>query len=183
MIVVGRRHAPHALGLSITEWQPIVGTLPPLSEAEWQVAFAKYQATPEYQLVNHGMTLPEFKGIFWWEYFHRLLGRLIGVVFLVPFAVVRWRRAIPPGYGWQLAGIFVLGGLQGAMGWYMVKSGLVDDPARVAVPADGASPARVRDPRRDAVGGAVAARSGAHARHRCALARRAPLLASWCWAS
>jgi heme a synthase len=78
--------------------------------------------------VNKGMGLDEFKGIFWWEYFHRLLGRLIGVAFLVPFLWFLARRAIPPGYGWKLAGIFALGGLQGALGWYMVKSGLVDDP-------------------------------------------------------
>ena len=128
MIVVGGVTRLTHSGLSITEWQPIVGTLPPLSEADWQAAFSKYQATPEYKLVNHGMSLPEFKGIFWWEYFHRLLGRLIGVVFFAPLAWFALRRAIPDGYGWKLAGIFVLGGLQGAMGWYMVKSGLVDDP-------------------------------------------------------
>jgi len=124
----GRGHAAHALGLSITEWQPIVGTLPPLSESDWQVAFEKYKATPEYRDVNRGMTLEAFKGIFWWEYVHRLLGRLIGVAFLVPFLWFALRRRIPAGYGWKLAGLFVLGGLQGAMGWYMVKSGLVDDP-------------------------------------------------------
>lgn len=128
MIVVGGMTRLTHSGLSITEWQPIVGTLPPLSEADWQAAFAKYQATPEYKLVNHGMGLAEFKGIFWWEYFHRLLGRLIGVVFFVPLVWFALRRAIPAGYGLKLAGIFVLGGLQGAMGWYMVKSGLVDDP-------------------------------------------------------
>jgi cytochrome c oxidase assembly protein subunit 15 len=114
--------------LSITEWQPIVGTLPPLNDAQWQEAFAKYQLTPEYRQVNQGMALAEFKGIFWWEYFHRLLGRAIGVVFLLPLVWFGMRRRIPSGYGWKLAGIFVLGGLQGAMGWYMVQSGLVDDP-------------------------------------------------------
>lgn len=128
MIVVGGMTRLTHSGLSITEWQPIVGTLPPLSESDWAVAFSKYQATPEYKLVNHGMSLAEFKGIFWWEYFHRLLGRLIGVVFFVPLAWFALRRAIPAGYGGKLVGIFVLGGLQGAMGWYMVKSGLVDDP-------------------------------------------------------
>jgi len=128
MIVVGGVTRLTHSGLSITEWQPIVGTLPPLSEADWQVAFAKYQATPEYKLVNHGMSLEEFKGIFWWEYAHRLLGRTIGAVFLVPFLWFALSRAIPKGYGGRLASIFVLGGLQGAMGWYMVKSGLVDDP-------------------------------------------------------
>ncbi len=128
MIVVGGVTRLTHSGLSITEWQPIVGTIPPLSDADWQTAFGKYKATPEYKLVNHAMTLDEFKGIFWWEYFHRLLGRLIGVVFFVPLAWFALRRAIPEGYGWKLVGIFVLGGLQGAMGWYMVRSGLVDDP-------------------------------------------------------
>ena len=128
MIVVGGVTRLTHSGLSITEWQPIVGTLPPLSAQDWEAAFAKYQATPEYRQVNKGMALDEFKGIFWWEYFHRLLGRLIGVAFLVPFLWFLARRAIPEGYGWTLAGIFALGGLQGALGWYMVKSGLVDDP-------------------------------------------------------
>ena len=128
MVVVGGVTRLTHSGLSITEWQPIVGTLPPLSMADWEVAFAKYRETPEYRQVNHAMTLAEFKGIFWWEYFHRLLGRLIGVAFLVPFLWFAVRRRIPEGYGTALAGIFVLGGLQGALGWYMVKSGLVDDP-------------------------------------------------------
>jgi cytochrome c oxidase assembly protein subunit 15 len=128
MIVVGGVTRLTHSGLSITEWQPIVGTLPPLSEADWQAAFAKYQATPEYQLVNHGMSVEEFKGIFWWEYAHRLLGRLIGGAFLVPLVWFALRGAIPRGYGGKLLAIFVLGGLQGALGWYMVKSGLVDDP-------------------------------------------------------
>ncbi len=128
MIVVGGVTRLTHSGLSITEWQPIVGTLPPLSESDWKVAFEKYQATPEYKLVNQGMSLAEFKGIFWWEYAHRLLGRVIGVAFLVPFLWFVARGAIPKGYGSRLAAIFVLGGLQGAMGWYMVKSGLVDDP-------------------------------------------------------
>src|SRR5437763_8205332 len=120
VVVGGVTRLTHS-GLSITEWQPIVGTVPPLSAADWDAAFAKYQATPEYRLVNHGMDLAEFKGIFWWEYAHRLLGRLIGVVFLVPLVWFALRRAIPPGYGPALAAIFVLGNLQGALGWYMVK--------------------------------------------------------------
>ncbi len=127
IVVGGITRLSHA-GLSITEWQPIVGTLPPLSAADWEDAFAKYRATPEYQQVNRGMTLDAFKRIFWWEYVHRLLGRLVGVAFVVPLAVFAWRRRIPEGLGWKLAGVFVLGGLQGALGWYMVKSGLVDDP-------------------------------------------------------
>ncbi len=128
MVVVGGVTRLTHSGLSITEWQPIVGTVPPLSASDWQVAFDKYRATPEYQQVNKGMSLDEFKGIFWWEYIHRLMGRLIGVAFLLPFLWFLARRQIPAGYGVKLAGIFVLGGLQGAMGWYMVKSGLVDDP-------------------------------------------------------
>ena len=128
MVVVGGVTRLTHSGLSIVEWQPIVGTLPPLSDAQWEATFEKYRQTPEYRLVNAGMSLAEFKGIFWWEYYHRLLGRLIGVAFLVPFLWFLLRRRIPPCYGPKLAGIFVLGGLQGAMGWYMVKSGLVDDP-------------------------------------------------------
>jgi heme a synthase len=128
MIVVGGVTRLTHSGLSIVEWQPIVGTIPPLSDADWQAAFAKYQQTPEYRQVNHAMTVAEFKPIFWLEYSHRLLGRAIGAVFLLPLLVFAARRRIPPGLGWKLAIIFVLGGLQGAMGWYMVKSGLVDDP-------------------------------------------------------
>jgi cytochrome c oxidase assembly protein subunit 15 len=128
MIIVGGVTRLTHSGLSITEWQPIVGTLPPLSVADWNAAFAKYQATPEYAQVNHGMTLDAFKGIFWWEYFHRLLGRAIGVVFFAPLLWFALRRQIPPGYAPRLIVIFALGGLQGALGWYMVQSGLVDDP-------------------------------------------------------
>jgi cytochrome c oxidase assembly protein subunit 15 len=128
MVVVGGVTRLTHSGLSIVEWQPLVGTLPPLDDAQWQETFDKYKLTPEYREVNRGMSLVEFKGIFWWEYYHRLLGRLIGVAFLLPYLWFLARRRIPPGYAGRLAGIFVLGGLQGAMGWYMVKSGLVDDP-------------------------------------------------------
>jgi len=128
MIVVGGVTRLTHSGLSIVEWQPIVGTIPPLSEADWQGVFAKYQQTPEFRMVNHAMTLAEFKGIYWWEYAHRLLGRAIGAVFLLPLLVFALRRRIPRPLSWKLAVIFVLGGLQGALGWYMVKSGLVDDP-------------------------------------------------------
>lgn len=128
MIAVGGATRLTRSGLSITEWQPIVGTLPPLSLEDWQVAFAKYRLTPEYKQVNHAMSLDEFKGIFWWEYAHRLLGRAIGVVFLLPLLWFAWRKAIDGPLARRLGGIFVLGGLQGAMGWYMVQSGLVDDP-------------------------------------------------------
>ena len=128
MVVVGGVTRLTRSGLSIVEWQPIVGTLPPLNEAQWVETFAKYQLTPEYRKVNQGMSLDAFKGIFWWEYFHRLLGRMIGVVFLLPLLWFWWRGRIDRPLALKLAGIFVLGGLQGAMGWYMVKSGLVDDP-------------------------------------------------------
>jgi cytochrome c oxidase assembly protein subunit 15 len=127
VVVGGVTRLTHS-GLSITEWQPIVGTLPPLSAADWDRAFSKYQLTPEFQQVNKGMTLPEFQRIFWWEYFHRLLGRLVGLVFLVPFLWFLARQKIPPGYGARLAVIFALGAAQGALGWYMVQSGLVNDP-------------------------------------------------------
>ena len=128
MVVVGGVTRLTHSGLSMVEWKPLVGTLPPLSPADWEEVFLKYQATPEYLHLNKGMALDEFKEIFWWEYFHRLLGRAIGLVFLLPLAFYLVRRKIDGALALKLAGIFVLGGLQGAMGWYMVKSGLVDDP-------------------------------------------------------
>jgi cytochrome c oxidase assembly protein subunit 15 len=128
MVVVGGVTRLTHSGLSIVEWQPIVGALPPLTDAQWAETFAKYQQTPEFRLRNHDMTVEGFKGIFWWEYFHRLLGRLIGLAFFVPFVGFWLRGRLDRPLAWRLAGIFVLGGLQGAMGWYMVKSGLVDDP-------------------------------------------------------
>lgn len=127
LVVGGVTRLTHS-GLSIVEWQPIVGTLPPLNPAEWEATFAKYKQTPEFQKVNHQMSLDEFKGIFYWEYWHRVLGRGIGLVFFLPYLVFLLRRKIEGPLTWKLAGIFVLGGMQGAMGWYMVKSGLVDDP-------------------------------------------------------
>ena len=131
MVVVGGITRLTHSGLSIVEWQPIVGTLPPLDAQQWEETFAKYRQTPEFRLRNHDMTLDGFKAIFWWEYGHRLLGRLVGVVFLLPFLWFLARRRIHGALAWRLAAIFALGGLQGALGWYMVKSGLVDDP-RVA---------------------------------------------------
>ncbi|MDQ6916765.1 MAG: COX15/CtaA family protein [Pseudomonadota bacterium] len=129
VVVGGVTRLTHS-GLSITEWQPIVGTLPPLSDGQWSEAFAKYQRTPEYRQVNRGMSVDAFKSIFWWEYFHRLLGRMVGVAFIVPLLwfVVRGKLPSTPGLAPKLFGIFVLGALQGALGWYMVQSGLVDDP-------------------------------------------------------
>ena len=127
LIVGGVTRLTHS-GLSIVEWQPIVGIIPPLNAQEWEETFDKYKKTPEYQQVNHQMSVGEFKGIFFWEYFHRVLGRLVGVVFFVPFVYFWLRRKLDAALVPKLLGIFALGGLQGAMGWYMVKSGLVDDP-------------------------------------------------------
>jgi cytochrome c oxidase assembly protein subunit 15 len=130
LIVVGGVTRLTHSGLSITEWQPIVGTLPPLSESQWNEVFAKYQTTPEYRQVNRGMSIDAFKGIFWVEYVHRLLGRLVGFAFIVPLLwfVARGKLPPAPGLAAKLFGIFLLGALQGALGWYMVQSGLVDDP-------------------------------------------------------
>ena len=115
-------------GLSITEWDPVTGAVPPLSEADWAKAFDLYKQTPEYQKVNGpaGMGLEQFKSIYWWEFVHRLLGRVIGIVFALPLLWFAARREIPRGYGWKLIALFVLGGLQGALGWYMVMSGLAE---------------------------------------------------------
>ena len=127
LIVGGVTRLTHS-GLSIVEWAPIVGTIPPLNQGEWDATFDKYKLTPEYQQVNQQMSLDEFKGIFYWEYWHRILGRLIGAVFFFPFCYFLWRRALDRPLIQKLVGIFILGGMQGALGWYMVKSGLVDDP-------------------------------------------------------
>jgi heme a synthase len=113
-------------GLSITEWQPVTGIVPPLSAADWAGEFAKYQQTSQYKLLNAGMSLADFKTIFLWEYVHRLWGRLIGFVYALPFLYFLIRGRIPRRVAWPLAGIFVLGGAQGALGWYMVESGLAN---------------------------------------------------------
>src|SRR5262245_8610854 len=113
-------------GLSITEWQPIMGAVPPLSDAAWQEAFEKYKQIPQYEHVNRGMSLAAFKLIYWWEWTHRSLGRLIGVVFLVPFLYFLAMGQLARPLMLRLAGIFALGGLQGFIGWYMVNSGLAD---------------------------------------------------------
>jgi cytochrome c oxidase assembly protein subunit 15 len=128
IVVVGGITRLTRSGLSIVEWQPLIGAIPPLSQADWLELFEKYRQTPEYRLVNRGMTLEAFKGIFWWEYIHRLLARLIGLVFLVPFLWFLWKRTVRGALAWKLWGIFALGAAQGALGWFMVKSGLVDDP-------------------------------------------------------
>ncbi|HEV2747595.1 MAG TPA: COX15/CtaA family protein [Allosphingosinicella sp.] len=128
MIVVGGITRLTESGLSIVRWEPVAGAIPPLTEAEWLAEFDAYRTSPQYEQVNSGMSLAEFKQIFFWEYVHRLLGRLIGIAFAVPLAWFAWKRAIPRTYGWRLAGLLALGGLQGAIGWWMVASGLVDRP-------------------------------------------------------
>jgi cytochrome c oxidase assembly protein subunit 15 len=128
MVVVGGITRLTESGLSIVEWQPLVGALPPLSQADWQLLFDKYRATPQFMKAFPGMDVEGFKSIFWWEYLHRLLGRVIGLVFLLPYLYFLIKKRLSRPLAWKLAGVFVLGGLQGAMGWYMVKSGLVDDP-------------------------------------------------------
>jgi cytochrome c oxidase assembly protein subunit 15 len=124
MVVIGGITRLTESGLSITQWKPISGIVPPLNDAQWQAEFANYKRIPEYQQLNQGMTLAGFKAIFFWEYFHRLLGRLIGLAFAVPLIWFAIRRQIPRGYGWRLVALLALGGLQGAIGWWMVKSGL-----------------------------------------------------------
>jgi heme a synthase len=126
MVLVGGATRLTESGLSITEWRPLMGTLPPLAENEWQAEFEKYQAIPQYRELNRGMSLEEFKTIYWWEWTHRLLGRLIGVAFLLPFLWFLWRGAVAPHLRPRLWFIFGLGALQGAVGWWMVASGLVD---------------------------------------------------------
>ena len=128
IVVVGGITRLTESGLSITEWKPISGAVPPLADADWHHAFRLYQATPEYQQVNGpaGMTLAQFKQIFFWEWLHRLLGRVIGLAFALPLAWFAVKRAIPRGYGWKLIGLLMLGGAQGVLGWYMVMSGLAD---------------------------------------------------------
>ncbi len=124
MVIVGGVTRLTDSGLSITEWKPLLGAIPPLSEAQWLLEFEKYQQIPEYQLQNNGMSLEEFSFIYWWEWSHRFLGRFIGLAFLVPFIWFAIRRQIPPYLYPRLIALFVLGGLQGFVGWWMVFSGL-----------------------------------------------------------
>jgi heme a synthase len=126
MVVVGGITRLTLSGLSITEWKPLVGIVPPLSAADWAAEFAKYRQVPEYRAVHFAMTLEEFKDIYFWEYLHRLLGRLIGVAFAGPFIWFLVRRQLPRRFVPPLAGILLLGFGQGLLGWYMVKSGLAD---------------------------------------------------------
>jgi heme a synthase len=124
MVVIGGITRLTESGLSITEWKPLSGAIPPLTDAQWQAEFAHYQQIGQYQQLNRGMSLAEFKNIFFWEYFHRLLGRVIGLAFFLPLVWFAVRKAIPRGYGSRLIALLALGGLQGALGWWMVKSGL-----------------------------------------------------------
>ncbi len=115
-------------GLSIVDWKPVTGVLPPLDDAAWQTEFARYQSSPQYTKVNHGMSLAEFKTIFWYEWGHRLLARLLGLIFALPLLWYWLRGTVTPRLRWPLIGILCLGAAQGYMGWFMVKSGLVDIP-------------------------------------------------------
>jgi cytochrome c oxidase assembly protein subunit 15 len=124
MVLVGGATRLTESGLSITEWHPISGTMPPLSQADWNAEFDGYKAIPQYKLLNRDMTLDEFKSIFWWEWTHRQLGRVIGAAFLLPFLWFLWRGWIEPGMRGPLSAIFGLGAFQGGVGWWMVASGL-----------------------------------------------------------
>jgi cytochrome c oxidase assembly protein subunit 15 len=126
MVLVGGATRLTESGLSITEWKPVMGTLPPLDATQWQAEFEKYQAIPQYRELNRGMSLDAFKSIYWWEWTHRLIGRTIGVAFLLPFLWFLWCGSIGPGLRTRLWAIFGLGALQGAVGWWMVASGLAD---------------------------------------------------------
>jgi cytochrome c oxidase assembly protein subunit 15 len=131
MIAVGGLTRLTDSGLSITEWKPVTGAIPPLSEADWVTEFNKYKATPEFQLQNSQMSMEAFKVIFWWEWAHRQLGRVVGLVWAVGFVGFLAARAIPPGWTGRLLGLGALGGLQGAIGWWMVSSGLVGEQVDV----------------------------------------------------
>jgi heme a synthase len=124
MVVIGGITRLTLSGLSITDWQPVTGIVPPLSAADWTTEFAKYQHIPQYKLINTGMSLADFRTIYWWEYVHRLWGRLISVVYALPFLYFLLRRRLPPRLIAPLAGILLLGFGQGLLGWYMVESGL-----------------------------------------------------------
>ncbi|GJL92049.1 COX15/CtaA family protein [Hyphococcus sp.] len=126
MVIVGGATRLTDSGLSITEWRPVTGAIPPLSEADWLSEFEKYKTIPEYSEVNFGMSLAEFKRIYWWEWGHRLLGRGLGFAFLLPLLFFAATKQLMRGLSLKLGGLFVLGGMQGALGWWMVSSGLAD---------------------------------------------------------
>jgi cytochrome c oxidase assembly protein subunit 15 len=132
MVVIGGITRLTESGLSITRWEPITGTIPPFGQAQWQAEFDHYRQIDQYAAIHAGMTLAQFKGIFFWEYSHRLLGRLIGVAFFVPLVWFWARRQIPAGYHWRLVALLALGGLQGVFGWLMVRSGLQPGMVEVA---------------------------------------------------
>lgn len=129
MVVVGGITRLTESGLSIVKWNPVGGMIPPLSADDWSRVFADYRASPQGRLVNAGMTLSAFKGIFFWEWLHRLIGMSIGTAFALPLAVFATLRWVPRGFGWRLVALLALGGLQGAIGWWMVASGLDQVPA------------------------------------------------------
>jgi cytochrome c oxidase assembly protein subunit 15 len=128
MVVLGGVTRLTGSGLSMVEWDPLMGFIPPMNETEWERVFSLYQASPEYQKINAGMDLNGFKRIFWFEFAHRILGRTIGIAFLLPFLYFLARGMIRRPLVPKLLTMFVLGGMQGVLGWYMVKSGLVDNP-------------------------------------------------------
>ena len=128
MVIIGGITRLTRSGLSMVEWHPISGIVPPLSENAWITEFEKYKQYPEYKKINHGMTLNEFKFIFFWEYIHRLIGRLLGLLFIIPFAYFLIKKKLNPILIKKLLIMFIFGGLQGFYGWYMVKSGLIDNP-------------------------------------------------------
>jgi cytochrome c oxidase assembly protein subunit 15 len=128
MVMIGGITRLTDSGLSIVEWRPLMGAIPPMNETEWLKVFSNYQKFPEFQKINSDMTLSEFKSIFFWEYFHRLFGRLIGMAFFFPYLYFLMRKKLDKKLNRKLIVAFVLGGMQGLMGWYMVKSGLVDRP-------------------------------------------------------
>src|SRR5215467_13506506 len=126
MVVVGGATRLTQSGLSIVEWNPVIGVVPPLSQDSWQAEFTKYQAIPQYQQINRGMSLADFKAIYWWEWGHRLLGRVIGAAFLLPLLWFLWKGWIEVGFLGRLWLVFGVGALQGFVGWWMVASGLAD---------------------------------------------------------
>jgi cytochrome c oxidase assembly protein subunit 15 len=137
MVMVGGATRLTESGLSITEWKPLSGALPPMSHTAWLAEFQKYQQIPQFHVMNPDMTLSGFQSIYWWEWTHRLLGRLIGVAFLVPFLVLLALKQVPRRLIWRCGVLFLLGGLQGLVGWWMVKSGLTHRvevaPERLAI--------------------------------------------------
>ncbi|MEQ9636152.1 MAG: COX15/CtaA family protein [Devosia marina] len=126
IVVVGGITRLTESGLSITSWKPISGVLPPLNQAEWEAEFEAYKQIPQYTVINSWMSLDDFKFIFFWEWFHRLVARFLGVLFIVPFAIFLFQKRLPRKLAWPLFGLFVLGGFQGALGWWMVSSGLTE---------------------------------------------------------